>query len=221
MNRKQLLIAVSIGMLSLGGFLFYGAYQLWNRYNEALDHFRRIAPHPPIFFLPTPDPTYVSYAERYRNFFIPNMIGATVTSAIAVTLIIYQTGRLKKNFAIIVVMVALVVGSVHSFYTAYQIWNRYQEATQTFSKSISIPNIFYIEDYGKFFIPYMIGGVVSVLVAATLFSIFFSQRRATLPCSERHRVLQINRVALNHIFFDRNSIPHTQITQKVGLGWNF
>lgn len=54
------------------------------------------------------------------------------------------------------------------FYRAYQLWHRYHEATLN-SLTRSIPYAFHIEDYEEFFATHVTAGVVSAVIAVTLF----------------------------------------------------
>jgi hypothetical protein len=181
MKSKEFILVVSIYLLVLSGALFYSAYQLRIRYDEALDWFRRNSPHFPVIVLPTPPYNYVFYVASYENFFAPHVIEGTVSLIIALTLIIYLIQKLNENVAFAIIIIVLVVGSIHSLFQAYQIWNRYREATQTFSKSISVPNAFYIEDFQNFFFPYVTAGVVSLVIAITLFYVSFHRRYVAQP----------------------------------------
>lgn len=62
----------------------------------------------------------------------------------------------------------LLVLSGYLFYRAYQLWHRYQEATLN-SLTRSIPYAFHIEDYEEFFATHVTAGVVSAVIAVTLF----------------------------------------------------
>lgn len=158
------MLIVSIGLLVLSGYLFYSAYQLWSRYNEALEDFRRLT-IPPI---PT-RPNYVYYKENYEHFFIPRIIEGAFFLILAVTLIIHLTGKLEDKATLAIMVAIMLFGGLYSFCITYQIWDRYQRATQDFYNSMSIPNAFYVEDFQKFFIPYTIAGVASLLTATILF----------------------------------------------------
>ena len=77
-------------------------------------------------------------------------------------------GHLHAGCVKACVSISLLVLTGYLFYRAYQLWHRYQEATLN-SLTRSIPYAFHIENYEEFFATHVTAGVVSAVIAVTLF----------------------------------------------------
>lgn len=167
-------IVVSV-LLALSGFLFYRAYDLWSE-------FRRIIVVPEILAI-IPKVTMI---ETYYEYFPLYLLYGLVLLTCAI-IVLFQTTFIcveeskplpqlqirRKAPALRTVVLGLLIVSVLFFYGAYNLWSSYQSSSETWYPLV-LPSIDYrhiekikIETYEKLFLPYLIGGVGTMILASS------------------------------------------------------
>lgn len=187
-NSFTLGIIIVLGLLVISGFFFYRAYGVWSEY-------QRIIVIPEILtIVPPPGVTII---ESYVFFLPLYLFGGLVALESAIIVIMLQTkliylylgkplgqlqlGVKRFNCTLGIAMLGLLIISISFFCGAFDLWNKYQSPLQ---ESFVLPDFpsyrivkAEIEAYEKLFLPYLIGGLVTILLASAILGLTLRRQK--------------------------------------------
>ena len=163
-------------LLVLSGFFFYRAYDLWSEFQRIIVMPEIVAIIPKVTIIET----YYQYFPLYSLYGLVLLTCAIIVLVLQTKLIYIEESKplpqlrlRRKHPALWIAGLGLLVVSTLFFYGAYDLWSRYQSSSETWH--ILMPHIDYrnidktkIETYEKLFLPYLIGGVGTIILASNI-----------------------------------------------------